>query len=91
MTFILFWILKDEKDFDERVLKSKNPVIVDFFATWCNPCKILTPRIESIISENEGKVSLAKVDIDELTDLSLEYGIQSVPVLAVMKDGKVVS
>ena len=52
---------------------------------------MLTPRIESIINENKGKVALAKVDIDELTELSLKFGIQSVPVLAVMKDGKVVS
>lgn len=53
--------VQDEKDFEEKVKKSKTPVIVDFFATWCNPCKMLTPRIESIISENEGKISLAKV------------------------------
>lgn len=50
---------------------------------------MLTPRIETIISENKGKISLAKVDIDELTELSLEYGVQSVPVLVVMKNGKV--
>ncbi|CAO1322991.1 unnamed protein product [Diamesa hyperborea] len=81
--------VQDEKDFEEKVKNSKTPVIVDFFATWCNPCKMLTPRIESIISENEGKISLAKVDIDELTELSLEYGIQSVPVLIVMRNGKV--
>lgn len=53
--------VQDEKDFEEKVKNSKTPVIVDFFATWCNPCKMLTPRIESIISENEGKISLAKV------------------------------
>ncbi|CAO1343605.1 unnamed protein product [Diamesa serratosioi] len=81
--------VQDEKDFEEKVKNSKTPVVVDFFATWCNPCKMLTPRIESIISENEGKISLAKVDIDELTELSLEYGIQSVPVLVVMRNGKV--
>lgn len=55
-------LFKDEQDFATRVLKSKTPVVVDFFATWCNPCKLLTPRIEGIINENKGKVSLAKVN-----------------------------
>ncbi|CRL03325.1 CLUMA_CG016391, isoform A [Clunio marinus] len=81
--------IQSEKDFEERVIKSKTPVVVDFFATWCMPCKMLTPRIEAVIDEHKGKVSLAKVDIDELTDLSLEYDVQSVPVLAVVKNGKV--
>ena len=53
--------VQDEKDFEERVLKSKKVVIVDFMALWCGPCKLLTPRIESVINENKDKVSLAKV------------------------------
>lgn len=53
--------VQDEKDFEERVLKSKRVVIVDFMALWCGPCKLLTPRIESVINENKDKVSLAKV------------------------------
>lgn len=57
----IFNQFKDEKHFDEKVLKSKTPVVVDFFATWCNPCKMLTPRIETVVSEHNGKVSLAKV------------------------------
>ncbi|XP_070489844.1 thioredoxin, mitochondrial-like [Chironomus tepperi] len=81
--------VQDEQDFEKRVIKSKNVVVVDFMATWCNPCKMLGPRIETVINEHKGKVSLAKVDIDELTDLSLEYGVQAVPVLAIMKDGKI--
>lgn len=118
----LFDIFKvqNEKDFEDRVLNAKNVVVIDFMATWCNPCKMLGPRIEQVIEENKGKVSLAKVssqidfinnpviikflllllffvlswlkvDIDELTDLSLEYGIQAVPVLAIIKDGKIQS
>lgn len=113
--------VQSEKDFEDRVLKSKKVIIVDFMATWCNPCKMLTPRIEKIADENKDKVDLAKVklkhltmihrvvtsfiymhllyyysisrqvDIDELTDLSLEYGIQAVPVLGIMKNGKLAS
>lgn len=56
---------------------------------WCNPCRLLTPRLESLISENKGKIVLAKVDIDEQTDLALDYEISSVPVLVAIKNGKV--
>jgi len=81
--------IQDPKDFNERVKNSKVPVIVDFFATWCNPCRMLTPRIETVIAEKQGKILLAKVDIDENTDLALDYHVGSVPVLIAMKDGKV--
>ncbi|XP_050461592.1 thioredoxin, mitochondrial-like [Cataglyphis hispanica] len=81
--------VQDPKDFDERVKNSKVPVIVDFFATWCNPCRMLTPRIETVVAEKQGKILLAKVDIDENTDLALDYHVGSVPVLIAMKDGKV--
>lgn len=59
------------------------------FNSWCNPCRLLTPRLETIISENKGKVVLAKVDIDEQTDLALDYEVSSVPVLVAIKNGKV--
>ncbi|EFN79238.1 thioredoxin, mitochondrial [Harpegnathos saltator] len=81
--------VQDLKDFDERVKNSKVPVIIDFFATWCNPCRMLTPRIETVVAEKQGKILLAKVDIDENTDLALDYHVGSVPVLIAMKDGKV--
>ncbi|XP_076627310.1 thioredoxin, mitochondrial [Colletes latitarsis] len=81
--------VQDPKDFDDRVKNSKVPVIVDFFATWCNPCRMLTPRVESVIAEKQGKVLLAKVDIDENSDLALDYQVGSIPVLIAMKDGKV--
>nr|XP_034195256.1 thioredoxin, mitochondrial-like isoform X1 [Osmia lignaria] len=68
----------DPKDFNERVKNSKVPVIIDFFATWCNPCRMLTPRIESVVAEKQGKVLLAKVDIDENSDLALDYEVGSV-------------
>ncbi|XP_069701160.1 thioredoxin, mitochondrial [Periplaneta americana] len=81
--------IQDHKDFQERVKNSKVPVIVDFFATWCNPCRMLTPRLESVIAEKKGEVILAKVDIDENTDLALDYEVGSVPVLIAIKNGKV--
>ncbi|CAD6201390.1 GSCOCG00000193001-RA-CDS [Cotesia congregata] len=81
--------VQDDKDFTERVKNSKVPVIVDFFATWCNPCRLLTPRLESVIAEKQGKILLAKVDIDENAELAMDYQVQTVPVIMAMKDGKV--
>ncbi|CAG2054810.1 unnamed protein product [Timema podura] len=81
--------VQDPKDFNERVKNSKVPVIVDFFATWCNPCRTLGPRLESVIAEKNGKILLAKVDIDENTDIALDYDVGSVPALIAIKDGKI--
>lgn len=81
--------VQDLNDFNERVKNSKKPVIVDFFATWCNPCKALTPRIENVIAEKKGEVVLAKVDIDEHSELALDYDVGSVPVLIAIRNGKV--
>ncbi|RZF48206.1 hypothetical protein LSTR_LSTR006173 [Laodelphax striatellus] len=81
--------VQDADDFNQRVKNSKKPVVVDFFATWCNPCKALAPRLESVIAETNGKVDLAKVDIDEHSDLALDYDVGSVPVLLVIRNGKV--
>ena len=58
--------VQDEQDFEKRVINSKNVVVVDFMATWCNPCKLLGPRIETVINEHKGKVSLAKVNKEVL-------------------------
>ncbi|XP_055319990.1 thioredoxin C-1-like isoform X2 [Sitodiplosis mosellana] len=77
------------EDFNEKVRKSKTPVVIDFYATWCNPCKALMPRIETVIQETNGAVDLAKVDIDELTEIADDFDVSSVPVLVVIKDGKV--
>ncbi|XP_073836142.1 thioredoxin, mitochondrial [Musca autumnalis] len=79
------------EDFENKVKKSDKVVIVDFFATWCNPCKMLTPRIESIVGEKAGAINLAKVDIDEHSELALDYDVAAVPVLMAMKGGKVIN
>ncbi|XP_055532511.1 thioredoxin, mitochondrial [Wyeomyia smithii] len=81
--------IQSPQEFDEKVKNSKEPIIVDFFATWCGPCRMLTPRIESVIGEQKGKVKLAKVDIDEHSDLALDYEVASVPVLLAIRNGKV--
>ncbi|GFR97992.1 thioredoxin [Elysia marginata] len=83
--------VQDEDDFKKRVLENDKPVIVDFHATWCGPCKLLGPRLEKLLSEENGKVIMAKVDIDENSDLAMEYGVRSVPTVMGMKDGKVQS
>jgi len=81
--------IQDEEDFKKRVVNSTVPVVVDFHATWCGPCKLLAPRIESIIGELGDTVHLAKVDIDENADIAMEYGVGAVPAVMGMKGGKV--
>ncbi|KAK9399977.1 thioredoxin mitochondrial [Crotalus adamanteus] len=82
--------LLDEDDFQDRVLKSQKPVVIDFHAQWCGPCKILGPRLEKVVSKHEGKILMAKVDIDDHTDLALEYEVSAVPTVLAMKNGDVV-
>lgn len=78
-------ITKD--NFNELVIDSKTPVLVDFFATWCGPCKMLSPIIEQVADEVERKVVIAKLDIDECMEIAQEYGIMSVPTLVLFKEG----
>lgn len=82
--------IQDEDDFNKRVLENSTPVVVDFFATWCGPCKLLGPRLESLVAGKNGKVILAKIDIDEMTDLAVNHGVEAVPTVIGMKNGKVI-
>jgi len=75
-------------DFQAKVLKSPVPVIVDFFATWCGPCKMIAPILEDIATESGDKVKIFKVDIDQDPQLANNYNIRSVPTLIFIKDGK---
>ncbi|XP_042590640.1 thioredoxin, mitochondrial [Cyprinus carpio] len=82
--------VQDHQDFTDRVLNSRLPVLIDFHAQWCGPCKILGPRLEKAIAKQEGRVSMAKVDIDEHTDLAIEYGVSAVPTVIAMRGGDVI-
>ncbi|XP_060071757.1 thioredoxin, mitochondrial-like [Ylistrum balloti] len=81
--------VQDTEDYQKRVMESSVPVIVDFHASWCGPCKLLGPRLESLVSSKGGKIALAKVDVDDNTDLAIEYGVNSVPTVLGIKNGKV--
>ena len=83
-------IIITEKNFEEEVLRSELPVLVDFWATWCGPCRMLAPTIAKIAEEQEGKIKVGKIDVDEEAELAVRYGVASIPTLMVFKDGKVV-
>ncbi|HIR67018.1 MAG TPA: thioredoxin [Candidatus Coproplasma avicola] len=76
--------------FDE-LLKGDKPVVCDFFATWCGPCKMLAPVLEQVAAEYAGKAAFIKVDVDECVDLAARYGIMSIPYVAIFKDGEMVA
>ncbi len=77
-----------EADFDAEVLKSDVPVLVDFTATWCGPCKALAPIVEKVAAELGGKVKVFKLDIDENPQITAKYGVRSVPTVMVFKGGQ---
>ena len=77
-----------EATFDEEVLKSDKPVIVDFWAEWCGPCHAVGPVLEKIVEERKDEVKLVKVNIDEEQGLSVKYGVMSIPTMILFKDGE---
>ena len=77
-------------NFDQEVLKSETPVLVDFWAPWCGPCRAIAPIVEELASEYEGKLKVVKLNTDENQDVAIKYGIRSIPTLGIFKDGKVV-
>ena len=79
-------ITKD--NFEEEVIKSDLPVVVDFWATWCGPCQLQGPELEKFAEANEGKVKTAKINVDEVPELAAQFGVQSIPTLILFKDGQ---
>lgn len=78
----------NEMNFETEVLKSDVPVLVDFTATWCGPCKALAPIVDKVADEFQGKVKVGKLDIDEAPGIATKYGIRSVPTVLVFKNGE---
>ena len=80
-----------DSSFEADVLKSEGPVLVDFWAEWCGPCKMIAPALEEIGAEYQGRLKVAKVNIDSYPEAPTKYGVRSIPTLIVFKDGKPVA
>lgn len=78
------------KNYDEEVVKSQTPVLIDFWATWCGPCRAMMPVVEQIANENEGKIKVCKVNVDEEPELASKFDVMSIPTFVAIKNGKVI-
>jgi len=79
-----------DTNFQESALDKKGVAVVDFWAEWCGPCRALTPIIEELATEMEGKVTIGKLNVDQNKEVSMKYGIRSIPTILILKDGEVV-
>jgi thioredoxin 1 len=80
-----------DSTFDQMVLKSANPVLVDFWATWCKPCQMVAPILEALTSEYSGKLTIAKLDVDQNQQTAQRYHVMSIPAMIIFKGGKPVA
>ena len=79
-----------DDNFDEQIKKMSGPVLVDFWAAWCGPCKMIAPSLEQLAGEMAGRATVAKVNVDENGDVANRFGIRSIPTLMIFKEGRVV-
>lgn len=77
-----------DAEFEEKVLKNEQPVLVDFWAEWCGPCKMIAPYLEELAVEFQGKITVAKVDVDKNPDNASKYGVRSIPTLILFQNGE---
>ena len=80
----------NENNFADEVMKSEIPVLIDFYAEWCGPCRMMAPVVEQFAEEYDGRVKIGKINVDEESDLAARFGVQSIPSFIFIKDGKVV-
>jgi len=78
-------------NFDQEVLNSDKTVLIDFWASWCGPCRMVSPIVDEIAEQSNGTLKVGKVNVDQESDLASQFGVQSIPTLIVMKNGKVVN